>query len=289
MSPLTGLWSSPCTARRQIRVVALLLMVAMGCDGPAAQPLRIAAASDLSLALPKIADQFRLRTGIETSITFGSSGQLKQQIDQGAPFDLFLAANQTFVRDLADAGIALPDSVIAYARGSLVLAVYRSQQDTVRTLGDLTRPDVKKIALANPATAPYGKAGKQALERAGLWKVLEPKIVFADSVRQALLYVQAGDAEAALVGRALVPGSELRPVDVAPDLYDPIIQALGVVAKSSRINDAQQFARFMLDPDGQDLLKQFGFAPADVPARPDAARLSRPSNETIAPESSQRP
>ena len=110
-------------------------------------------------------------------------------------------------------------------RGSLVLAVYHELGDTVGTLDDLTKPEVKKIALANPATAPYGKAGKQALERAGLWDKLQPKIVMAESVGQALIYAQKGDAEAALVGRAIAAVPEIRAVEVDPKLYDPIIQA----------------------------------------------------------------
>ena len=107
-----------------------------------------------------------------------------------------------------------------------------------------TRPEVKKIALANPATAPYGKAGKQALENAGLWDQLQPKIVIAESVRQALLYVQKGDAEAALVGRAIANVPEVRPVEVDTQLYDPIIQALGIVAASRRSADAERVCPF---------------------------------------------
>ena len=108
-------------------------------------------------------------TQIEVSPTFGASGQLAEQIKAGAPFDVFLAANQTFVEDLAAGGFVRPESVRAYARGTLVLVVHRDAAEAIRSLADLTKPEVKKIALANPAFAPYGAAGKQALERAGLW------------------------------------------------------------------------------------------------------------------------
>ena len=131
-------------------------------------------------------------------------------------------------------GFIKPGSVHRYARGSLVLAVYHELGDKVQSLDDLTRPEVKKIALANPAIAPYGKAGKQALESAGLWDQLQPKIVIAESVRQALLYAQKGDAEAALVGRAIANVPEVRSVEVDAQLYDPIIQALGIVAATAR-------------------------------------------------------
>lgn len=250
----------------------LFLLSTTGCDGTGAKPgpaapLRIAAASDLQSALPKLKDAFQARTGIATELSFGASGRLAEQIKAGAPFDVFLSANQAFVRDLAEGGFVNAESVHAYARGSLVLAVYHELGDHVRSLADLTKPELKKIALANPVTAPYGKAGKQALERAGLWAKLEPKIVLADSVGQALLYAQNGDAEAALVGRAIakVPGVQV--VDVDSQLYDPIVQAVGIVAASSRTADAERFAEFVLGEEGQRILKESGFAPAEaIPA-----------------------
>jgi molybdate transport system substrate-binding protein len=224
--------------------------------------LRIAAASDLQLAWPRLADRFRARTGLAATATFLSSGQLAQQIEQGAPYDVFLAANEAFVRGLADRGLIRPESVRRYARGSLVLAVYAELGGKIGTLADLTGPEVKKIALANPATAPYGQAGRQALERAGLWARLEPKIVLAESVRQALLYAEKGDAEAALVGRAIAMRPGIRTIEVDPQLYDPIVQAMGVVAATSRPADAEAFARFVLGEEGQAILKEFGFQPA---------------------------
>ena len=249
---------------KQAWLLAIICLATPGCGRPETKPLRIAAASDLQLALPKLTDRFQASSGIVASITFGASGQLAEQIKQGAPFDVFLSANETFVQGLAVGGFVKPDSVRRYARGSLVLAVYHDVGDKVQTLADLARPEVKKIALANPATAPYGKAGKQALENAGLWDQLQPKIVIAESVRQALLYVQKGDVEAALVGRAIANVPEVRPVEVDTQLYDPIIQALGIIAASSRGADAEKFVHFVLDAEGQAKLKEFGFRSADA-------------------------
>jgi molybdate transport system substrate-binding protein len=240
-------------------LVSTVCLGALGCQRPQTSPLRIAAASDLQLALPKLTDRFQARTGITASITFGASRQLAEQIKQGAPFDVFLAANEIFVRDLARGGFIKPGSMHRYARGSVVLAVYHEVGDKVHSLHDLTRSEIKKIALANPDVAPYGKAGKQALECAGLWDQLHPKIVIAESVRQALLYAQKGDAEAALVGRAIANVPEIRIVEVDAKLYDPIIQALGIVAATARTADADQFVHFVLDAEGQGTLKEFGF------------------------------
>ena len=247
------------------RFTLVLLIASLGCGGANSEDagrarLRIAAASDLRNAFPKLAERFEQKTGIKVTPTFGASGQLAAQITQGAPFDLFLAANQAFVDDLATKGLIEPDSVRPYARGSLVLAVYRDFADRVRSLEDLTKPIVKKIALANPDTAPYGKAGKQALERAGLLKQLEPKIVLAESVGQALIYAQKGDAEAALIGRAIASASEIRVVEINADLYSPIIQALGIVSSSKRTAEARTFAEFVLGEDGQRILAEYGLA-----------------------------
>jgi molybdate transport system substrate-binding protein len=246
-------------------------------------PLRIAAASDLQAALPEVANRFRAMTGIESSLTFGPSGQLAEQIKPGAPFDVLLSANESFVRDLAAAGLVKPDSVRPYARGSLVLAVYHTFGEQVRSLNDLTIPEVKKIALANPATAPYGKAGKQALERAGLWEKVQPKIVFAESVRQALLYAQRGDAEAAIVGKAIANVPEIRVVKIDASLHDPIIQALGVVSASTRVADAEQFARFVLDQEGPSILKEFGFASPGDDREAASREQTRPAAKSISP------
>jgi molybdate transport system substrate-binding protein len=261
--------------RARVWVLAMMPLWIVGCGGPGGgttagqqaagrpkAPLRVAAASDLQMALPVLAERFRAKSRIAITTTFLSSGLLAQQIKQGAPYDVFLAANEAFVRDLAGGGSIRPDSVHAYTRGSLVLAVYRGLGDRVQSLADLTRPEVKKIALANPEAAPYGKAGKQALERAGLWERLQPRIVVAESVRQALLYAQKGDAEAALVGRAIANVPEVRTVEIDPGLYDPIVQALGIVADSSRQADAEAFVRFVLGEEGQATLKEFGFKPA---------------------------
>ena len=251
------------------RIVGLaIVLVCGGCGSPSEpkgykhplEPLRIAAASDLQAVLPILAKRFTDRTNLELTLIPGSSGMLAEQIKAGAPFDVYLAANQSFVQKLAAGGFIQPDSLRPYARGSLVLAVHRESGGAIGSLADLEKPEIKKIALANPETAPYGAAGKQALERSGLWSKLEAKIVPAESVRQALQFVQSGNAEAGLVGRALANLPEVRVVEVEPSLYDPIVQALGVVARTQRAKDAGNFAEFVLGDEGQAILREAGFA-----------------------------
>jgi molybdate transport system substrate-binding protein len=249
--------------------------------GSAGSPLRIAAASDLQSAFPVLAERFRASGGVAITPAFQSSGVLARQIEQGAPYDLFFAANEAFVRNLAVRSTIRPESVRIYARGSLVLVVHNEVAGQVKSLADLARPEIKRIAIANPETAPYGKAGKQALDRSGLWESLRPRIVIAESVRQALLHAQNGDAEAALVGRAISDVPEVRSIAIEPALYDPIVQALGIIADSSRPSEAEAFATFVLGPEGQGILKTFGFQPGPAEAAPAPSEASPRHRESV--------
>ncbi len=236
-----------------------LLLAGCGPGAPEVPKLRVAAASDLQQALPILAIAFRQEHGIEVVPTFGASGQLSEQIKQGAPFDVFLSANRRFVDVLAEGGSIRPDSVRPYARGALALAVNKLSAVKVSTIGDLRKPEVRKIAIANPETAPYGLAAKQAIERAGLWDELKPKIVPAESVRQALQFVQSGNAEVGFVGRSIGEVREAAVVPLPLDACDPIIQVLGVVARSERPNEAERFVEFLLSDVGQGMLRDLGF------------------------------
>jgi molybdate transport system substrate-binding protein len=265
-------------------VLGLAALTAAGCDrGPRAdaQPLRIAAASDLQRVLPRLIERFQNQapTTMTPTLTFDASGRLAEQIKAGAPFDLFLSANVKFVTDLAAAGLVEPASVQPYARGSLVLCLHRAVGDQVRGLADLSGPEIKRIAIANPDYAPYGLAARQALERAGLWSRLESKIVRANSVRQAMIYVQNGDAEAALVSHALV-APEVRVIEVDAALYDPLIQALGIVAATKQHDRARALAQFILGGEGQAILRESGFLNLDASPGPSGSAASKSRDQS---------
>jgi molybdate transport system substrate-binding protein len=286
--------SSKASPIRRAYVLGPILLALSGCnrggvdagaepDLDPGKPILVAAASDLQEVLPRLLMPFTVKSGIITIATPDASGRLAEQIKAGAPYDLFLSANRKFVDDLAHAGLIVPETVQDYALGSLVLCVGESAAGRVKRLEDLKALEVKKIAIANPEYAPYGVAARQALERAGLWSGLEPRIVRADSVRQALFYVRNGDAEAALVSRALIDPKQDRIVEVDPALHDPLVQSLGVVASSRRREDAIALARFITGPDGQAILHGAGFKKADSEALPGRSR-----NPDVAPPSPKR-
>jgi molybdate transport system substrate-binding protein len=252
----------PLDRRSGIRLLPALLCLAVGCgESPSSRPkLRVAAASDLQHALPILISAYRIDHDVEIEPTFGASGQLAEQIRQGAPFDLFLSANAKFVEKLKADGTVLPDSVRAYAQGKLALVVSKSAKIEVKTLDDLAKPEVKKVAIANPELAPYGLAAKQALQRSGVWERIQDKVVLAETVRQALQFVQSGNAEAGLVGRAIADVPEVDAIPVKPALFDPIVQVLGVVAKGEQVEEAKGFAKFLTSEDGQRIFQSLGFS-----------------------------
>ncbi len=247
---------------------APLLLAAAGCGtskeevAPAEVVLRVAAASDLQAALPVLAERFRRAHGSEVVPVFGSSGQLAQQIEQGAPYDVFLSANRAFVEKLAAKGAVKADSVTPYAQGLLVLVVNRQSGVAVSGLPDLRKPEVKHVAIANPDLAPYGLAAKQALERSGLAAVT-PKLVQAESIRHALQFVQTGNAEVGLVALSVADVPEVRRIELERTLNDPVVQYLGIVSRTEYPVAAKKFADFLLSDEGQKLLVSSGFVPIE--------------------------
>lgn len=237
-------------------------------------PLRIAAASDLQLVLPRLIEAFETTREIAVTPTFGASGNLAEQIRQGAPYDVFLSADMAFARKLEDEGAIEPGSVQPYARGSLALVVHPAAADLIDELADLAKPEVGKVAIANPMFAPYGRAAREVLERAELWRELESKIVLAESVRQALVYEAHGDADAALVSRSLIdahPDPSSLPetvgdkvIEIPPSHHAPLIQGLGIVARSRARDQARAFVDFVLGGEGRLILEESGFEPPEV-------------------------
>jgi len=179
---------------------------------------------------------------------------LARQIASGAPYDVFLSADEARVKALTAGGDLIPDSVVVYAQGRIALW---SKSGSIRSLADLTAPGILHIAIANPAHAPYGVAARQALEKSGLWTTLGKKIVYGESVRQALEYAESGNADAAITAWSLV--SQKGGILLPPNLHNPIRQAGGVVKTSKNPEAARAFLRFLVSADGRRILENHGF------------------------------
>ncbi len=253
---------------RRLPAFVLLVLAAfsgLGC-GQVPEPLRIAAAADLQVVLPELIGVFAGdRPGARPEVLYGASGLLARQIEQGAPVDLFLSADRRFVEELAGSGVIEPSSAKDYTQGVLCLVVHQDLQGSIHGLADLESEPVKKIAIANPESAPYGRAARQTLISAGLWDKVQPKLVFAENVRQAYQFVSSGNADVAFIGSSLAGTSTLQQIPVAASLHEPILQRLGIIRGCTHAREAQAFANFLIGSEAQQIFQSHGFLPAGNP------------------------
>lgn len=229
----------------------------------------IAAASDLKFALEEIVGLVeRDDPGLSVTTTYGSSGTFLSQILNGAPFDLFLSADLAYPRELVAEGLATEDDLFPYAVGRLVLwTAEDARLDPAVGLAALADPDVRRVAIANPAHAPYGVAAVEALRSAGVFDAVESKLVLGENVAQAAEFVQSGNADAGIVALSLVKSDPLRDVgswtEVPLDAYPRLDQG-GVVLASARDPQAARLVRdAMLGPEGAAILSRYGFSLPD--------------------------
>jgi molybdate transport system substrate-binding protein len=232
---------------------------------PAADPpLTVAAAANLSEVFELVKQEFTRQTGIPVTLSFSSTLQLTQQIENGAPFDLFAAADREHIDKLKQEGLLAPSSDALYALGHLVLWC-TAKPNPVHSLADLTSPAVRYVAIAKPETAPYGLAAQQALQAAGLWKSLSPKIVYGENINLVRQYVSSGNADCGFVARSLVMHETEGIMPVDEKLYHPIEQWLGIVRDSPRQSQATRFKEFLLGPAGRGILEKNGYS---LPRKP---------------------
>jgi molybdate transport system substrate-binding protein len=228
--------------------------------------VRVAAAADLNAALPAIVSRFGASHDVDVSIAYGSSGTFYAQLLNQAPFDLFLSADVGYPNQLAARGLTLPQSEFTYAVGRLVVwAPAASPLDVERQgLQALTAPALAHVAIANPEHAPYGRAAVAALQAAGVYDAVRPKIVFGESVAQAMQFAQSGAAGAAVVARSLAVAPNVKGTgamfDIPPALYPRMDQG-GVILRWTADADAARALRgFLLSAEGRAILERSGFA-----------------------------
>lgn len=229
------------------------LLLVVGCKRSEPEPLRIAAASDLTEAFGALASRFEAEEKVRVVISFGSSGLLSKQISEGAPFDLFASANAKYVQDAVNAGACDAASVKTYARGRLAM------MGNVSQLAELGDAGVHRIAIANPAHAPYGRAAQQALTRLGLWEQLKARVVFTENVRQAVQLADTGNAEVALVAWSNVIDRDGGVTLIDEALYEPIEQSLTVCKRGANSDAARRFVVFLESDEAKATMNRYGF------------------------------
>ena len=221
--------------------------------------LTVAAASDLRPPFEELGREFESATKTKVVFVFGSTGLLMRQIENGAPFDLFAAANVSYIDQLEQKGLIIPDSKAIYARGRITLWTTNDSPVRLQGIADLARPEVQRIAIANPDHAPYGLAAKQALQSAGVWDRVQPKLVYGDNIQQTLQYAQTGNVEVAIVALSLSIPSNGRWTLIPEELHQPIDQSLGIVKSTKNEPAARAFITFLSSPQGKAIMKKYGF------------------------------
>ena len=228
------------------------------------QEIRIAAAADLKFALEELSEQFQRQTGTKVNATYGSSGNFFSQMQNGAPFDVFFSADIEYPRMLEAAGLAEPGTLYEYAVGRIVIWTPADAKVDVTKQGwkALLDASVKKIAIANPEHAPYGRAAVAALQKAGIYESVKSKLVYGENISQAAQFVQSGNAQAGIVALSLAISPAMRdgkrweiPVDMHPALEQGAI----VLKKAENKNAARAFLEFVKAPAGRAILTKYGF------------------------------
>ena len=231
-----------------------------------APELVVAAAADLSTALKEISEGFEKKTGVKVSLSFGASGALTQQIQNGAPFDLFFSADMDYPRLLIALGDADGASLYQYAIGKLVLWVPTDSPLDVEHQGMniLLDPSVKKIAVANPQHAPYGRAAMAALKHAGMYDRIADRLVLGENISQATQFVESGNAQAGFVALAHAIAPAMRGKgkywEVPVDFYPPLAQGMIVLSHSQHKKEAAEFLEYVKTKEAAELLRKYGFA-----------------------------
>jgi molybdate transport system substrate-binding protein len=237
---------------------------------PAPSPVQVGAASDLTHAFSELGRLFEAETKHEVVFSFGASGLLTQQIRQGAPFDMLASANVGFTDELIKEGQCDGATQAKYARGRLVVWTKKGLVEPPKKLADLKNARFKHIAIANPEHAPYGKAAQQALQHEKLWDVLQPRIVYGENIKQTQQFAQSGNAEAALISKSLVTGTnDGESLAVDDSLHEPIDQALVVCNHGKNTEGGRAFAKFVQTDKAREVMRRFGFElPGAVSATP---------------------
>ena len=219
----------------------------------------VGAASDLTPAFEELGRRFEQESGTHVIFSFGSTGNLAKQIENGAPMDVFAAANVDYVDQLDREGLILSDTKSIYSRGRITIWTQKEREPAITRIEDLTRPDVARVAIANPEHAPYGKAAREALEAAGVWKAVEPKVVYGENVRQAMQYAQTGNADAAITALSLSVVSEGHWTLVPEELHKPLDQAMAVIKATRMEQEARRFTAFINSTPIRSIMQRYGF------------------------------
>ncbi len=242
--------------RRTIAPLIIVTFWAALCQGA---EITVAAAANLTEVAQTLGSEFEAQTKIHPVFSFASTAVLTTQIENSAPFDVFLSADAEHVEKLDHEGLLAPGSNAIYAVGVLAIWVPPSSKAHINKVEDLKANDVQVIALANPKLAPYGAAAVETLQHAGIWDQVVARIVYAENISMAKQYGTSKNADAVFTAYSLVLKEAGKVIQVDEAMHQPIVQKLGILKRSQHIDDAEKFAQFVLKGPGRDILARYGY------------------------------
>jgi len=260
------MWIRRCAALASIALLTLVCGIVNPPAESADREINVAAAADLSSALEDVAANYQKRTGVSVKLSFGASGALMQQIQNGAPFDIFFSADMDYPKQLITGGQAEGATLYRYAVGRLVLWVPKDSPLDVEHKGMdvLLDPSVKKIAIANPQHAPYGRAAAAALKHYGLYERVSDRLVLGENISQAAQFVESGNAQAGFVALAHAVAPSMQGKGkywmVPAEAYPPRDQGVVLISHSAHQSDAAAFLEYVKTAEVAAVLRHYGFS-----------------------------
>jgi len=245
-------------------ILALCLFVITSVNRAVAEEITIAAASDLNFAFREIATEYEKASGNQVRLTLGSSGNFYAQIQNGAPFDLYFSADIAFPRKLEEAGLTVPGSLYQYAVGRIVLWTgHESRIDVTKGFEALREPTVKKIAIANPKHAPYGRAAVAAMEYFKVYDQVKDKLILGENISQAAQFIESGACDIGIIALSLAIAPAMKSKgtywEVPAEAHPSLDQGAVILKQSKNQEAARQFLEFIKGPHGQEIMKRYGF------------------------------
>jgi molybdate transport system substrate-binding protein len=229
-----------------------------------AADIMIAAASDLNFAFKELVAEYEKTSGNHVKLSLGSSGNFYAQIQNGAPFDLYFSADIGYPKKLEEAGLVVPGSLYPYAVGRIVLwAGNGSHLDLSKGLEILREPTIKKIAIANPKHAPYGRAAVAAMEHFKVYDQVRDKLILGENISQAAQFIESGACDAGIVALSLALAPAMKAAgqywEIPASAHSPLEQGAVILKQSKNPEVAKQFLEFIKGPSGQEIMKRYGF------------------------------
>ncbi|GMV49781.1 molybdate ABC transporter substrate-binding protein [Nitrospirales bacterium NOB] len=246
------------------RLIAACLLLFCAASPVRAEEIAVAAASDLNFAIKDVIAAFERQSGHQVKLSLGSSGNFYAQLQQGAPFDLYFSADIGYPKKLEEAGLTVPGSLYRYAVGRVVLwAPTSSSLDVSKGMMVLREPTIKKIAIANPKHAPYGRAAVAAMEHTQVYADVKDRLVLGENISQAAQFIESGACDVGIIALSLALAPAMKNAggywEIPAEAHPPLEQGAVILKHSKQQDVARHFLAFMQGPQGQEIMTRYGF------------------------------